>query len=141
MTKTKVDYIEISDSSDDSDVIIIDNSPVKSKNSKNAKHLSQKVTANTNISLGNVNNLDESRLSEMDRFYNEDSYDSGEEAKNYDRMSNDRQLWKISHTDLLVANRKTNRYYRNKFLCNNCNERGHQKSDCPLPKVSFLCSF
>ena len=142
INKRSIKYIEISDSSDDSDVMIIDDdSPVKSrtkpKNPFTAKLKSPKVSAKANISLGNVNNLNESTLSQMDHFYNEDSYDSAEEARNYKRMSSDRRDWKISYTDTLVSNNRTNRYYKNRFLCHNCNERGHHARDCPLPKVCY----
>jgi hypothetical protein len=123
----KIECIEIEDSSEDSDVVII--SDTKNRDKK------WKRMTNIDISLANVNNLKESTLLEMEKFYNEDFYDSEEEIKTFQNMTNDRKLWKISNNDILLNNRQNNRYYWNRFICKNCSERGHKIRDCPLPKV------
>jgi hypothetical protein len=124
----KIECIEIEDSSEDSDVVII------SDNTKNREKKRKRIT-NIDISLANVNNLKESTLLEMDKFYNEDIHDSEEEIETFENMANDRNLWKISNNDILLSNRQNNRYYWNRFICKNCSERGHKIRDCPLPKV------
>ncbi|XP_054166411.1 zinc finger CCHC domain-containing protein 7-like [Oppia nitens] len=151
-TKRKIELIELNDnSSDDSDVVIIDNnrshcrndiirysSPKKTSPTKQSPKCSP--IKSSDISFGNVSNLNETTLSSsMDQFYNEDDYDSEEERAQYKRMSGDRSLWRISYNDLLVNNTRSNRYYRNKMFCNNCKERGHQARDCPIPKKLPIC--
>ena len=155
--KRKIDVIDIDDSSDsDSDICIIEDNvfATKSKTRATDKQKSPKnqqklvpiqstskelkepnLKPKIDISLGNVDNLIRSSLEVMNEFYDEDNYDSEEEANNFSRMSADRSLWKISRNDILLTHSKNNRYYRNRFICNNCNERGHQARDCPLPKV------
>lgn len=139
--KRTIDCIDISDS--DSDVVIIDDKSfnyksnsrtVDKQKSPKSKQKSPK-TLKPDISFGNVENLKDSSIHEMNKFYNEDDYDSEEEAKSFSRMSGDRSLWKISYNDIVLTQNKNNRYYRNRFICNNCNERGHMSRDCPLPKV------
>jgi hypothetical protein len=126
--ETKIECIEIEDSSEDSDVVII------SDNTKNREKKWKRMT-NIDISLANVNNLKESTLLEMNQFYDEDVYDSEQEVKAFQNMTNDRNMWKISNNDILLSNRQNNRYYLNRFICKNCSERGHKMRECPLPKV------
>ncbi|CAG2172410.1 unnamed protein product [Oppiella nova] len=88
-----IDLIEINDSGDDSDVIIIDEksgdgkrkakSPDKrrSKASTSGSNRSNRSEPNLSLSLGNVSNLDETAVSAMNQFYDEDDYDSEEEER------------------------------------------------------------
>lgn len=73
----------------------------------------------------------------MNKFYNEDSYDSDEERASYKRMSSDRRFWKIGREDLLANfdRRGTSYSYRQKS-CKKCGGNGHLVKDCP--RVSAL---
>lgn len=75
----------------------------------------------------------------MNKFYNEDSYDSDEERASYKRMSSDRRFWKIGQEDLLAnfARRGSSYSFRPKS-CKKCGGNGHLVKDCP--RVRFFLS-
>lgn len=74
----------------------------------------------------------------MNKFYNEDSYDSDEERASYKRMSSDRRFWKIGREDLLANfGRRGSSYFRQKS-CKKCGGNGHLVKDCPRVSVSLL---
>ena len=86
------------------------------QNSSKERQKISKFQTKLDISLGNVNNLNKS-LEVMNQFYDEDNYDTEEEANTLSRMSGDRNMWRISNNDILLSHNKNNRYYRNRFIC------------------------
>ncbi|CAG2110899.1 unnamed protein product, partial [Medioppia subpectinata] len=119
----EIDLIEINDSSDDSDIVVVEDKSLdrkkREKRSVKRNHSSASLSSTprvqTNISLGNVDNLNEttlSAISAMDQFYNEDNYDSAEEERSFNAMSNNRNDWKIGYSDSFVSTNKSNRYYK-----------------------------
>ncbi len=74
----------------------------------------------------------------MNKFYNEDLYDSDEERANYKRMSSDKRFWKIGQEDMLSNFGRRSLRFRQKE-CKHCGG-GHLVKDCPRVCVSLLLS-
>lgn len=73
----------------------------------------------------------------MNKFYNEDLYDSDEERANYKRMSSDKRFWKIGQEDMLSNFGRRSLRFRQKE-CKHCGG-GHLVKDCPRKLLCFIC--
>lgn len=95
------------------------------------------------ISYGNDICLDGIDIeSEMNRFYNEDDYDSDEQSKLIRRMPSDRRYWRIDMEDIIARQRGKRALYRGKTkLCRVCLEPGHFENHCPKVRPLFIFSL
>lgn len=85
------------------------------------------------ITYGNGIELSrEQVLASMDKFYNEDDYDSGNEQHRLKNMSKNKRLWMLNKEDMLDGKSKRS----NRGECALCFKQGHKKIHCPT-----VCSF
>lgn len=108
---------------------------IKKKQSKldNIRKIEKKQEPELNLSYGNLS-IDFDKIDpteSLNKFYNEDLYDSEEEALALKKMSNDKRFWKIDSEDSLSGFRRRSQLNRLKRPCKKCGGFGHLVKNCP----------